>query len=148
MTDVAQAYTRWRRLPPEERARVREQEKAAGIISRLKGWAAIKQPGTGYWMMRAVKGGPEVPASIQWERTEHEPGEPGNLMDRSPVLTARIAGDIVSWDRVWNWTKREIGRAEHDYRLADMAWAKANRPDLPIANPRKKLDLMQAEIPF
>lgn len=148
MTDVADAYSRWRRLAPEERARVRQQEKIGSIISRLKGWSVIDQPGCGYWVMRAVKGGPEVPASIQWERTEHEPGIPDNLMDRSPILTARIAGSVVEWGRVWNWTKREVTKEEHDFRLADMAWAKANRPNLPIANPRKKLDLMQAEIPF
>lgn len=136
--------SRWQQLPPEHR----ERERQGDVISRLLGWRAIKPPECGWWLMRAVKGGPEVPASIQWERTEHEPGAPDNRMERSPVLTARIAGDIVAWDRVWNWTKREIDRAEHDYRLADMAWSKANRPDLPIANPRKKLDLMQAEIPF
>lgn len=148
MTDIAQAYSRWRRLPPEERAQVREQEKAGAIISRLLGNRAISPPGTGYWLMKAVKGGPEVPASIQWERTECEPGEPDNQMDRSPILTARIASKIVAWDRVWNWTKREIPRADHDFRMADMIWAKQYRPDLPIANPTKKLDLMQAEIPF
>ena len=108
----------------------------------------MKPPGTGWWLMRAVKGGPEVPASIQWERTECEPGEVSNRMDRSPILTARIAGDVVSWDRVWNWTKREIDEPEYLFRLADAEWAKRHRPELPAANPRKKLDLMQAEIPF
>lgn len=142
------APQRWRGLTPEQQAAQRARERQGDILSRLGGIRLVEQPGTGWWLMRAVKGGPEVPASIQWERTECEPGNSGNLMDRSPILTARIAGKLVSWDRVWNWVKRPISRADHDYRLADMAWAAQHRPDLPIANPHKRLDWMRAEIPF
>ena len=147
MTNTA-PVGRWQQLSTEQRAAARERERQGDVISRLLGWRAVKPPGTGYWLMRAVKKGPEVPAAIQWERTEHEPGAPDNRMERSPILTARIAGDVVAWDRVWNWTKREIDRAEYEYRMADMDYAKRYAPHEPAANPRKKLDLMQAPLPF
>ena len=148
MSDAAPMRQRRPLLTPEAIAAQREQERPGAILSRLRGARFVEQPKTGWWLMRAVKGGPEVPASIQWERTEHEPGEPQNLMDRSPVLTARIAGRIVALDRVWNWTKREISKAEFDYRTSEAAWAAVHAPHEPAANPRKKLDLMQAPLPF
>lgn len=148
LPSIATQYGRWRRLPPSERAAVREREKEGAILSRLAGIRSVDKPGCGWWLMKAVKGGPEVPASIQWEQTECEPGESDNLMDRSPILTARIAGKLVDLDRVWNWSKRAISEADHDFRLADMMWAKEHRPELPIANPHKRVDWMQVEIPF
>lgn len=146
--DRARPYARWHQLSPDERAAVGVEARRAAVLSFLLGWRAIAQPKTGYWLMRAVKKGPEVPASIQWETTTHEPGNPDNLMERSPILTARINGDLVSWDRVWNWNKREIPKAEHDYRMALAAWASAHDPRAPAANPRKPIDLMQAPLPF
>lgn len=146
--DRARPYARWHTLSPEEKVADRAASRLASVNSLLLGWRALDVPGTGYWLMRMVKLGPEVPASIQWETTEHEPGNPDNVMDRSPILTARINGDIVAWDRVWNWTKREITESEFHFRTADAAWARTNAPNEPAANPTRRLDLMQVPAPF
>lgn len=141
------ARPRWH-ISPEEKAAQHERERAGAVISRLLGWRAIDQPKTGWWLMRAVKKGPEVPASIQWEETTHEPGNPENLMERSPILTARIDGRLVAWDRVWNWNKREIPESEFRFRTADAAWARAHAPHEAAANPTKPVDWMQTPLPF
>ena len=46
---------------------------------------------------------------------------------------------MTCW-RVWHWG-RIITQAEHDYRLTLKAWALANDPSHPAANPRKPINL-------
>jgi hypothetical protein len=95
-------------------------------------------------MVRMAKGAAEVPARIAWERTEHEPGDPSNLMDRSPILTARINGELVAVDEVWLRRGRAIDQAEYDFQLADVAWARQHAPSDPKANHRDPVDLTSA----
>lgn len=146
--DRTRPYTRWHTLSPAEQAAAKAASRLAAVPSLLLGWRAIAPPKIGYWLMRMVKKGPEVPASIQWEQTTNEPGNPDNVMERSPILTARINGELVAWDRVWDWAKREIDENEYRFRLADAAWARAHAPHEAIANPRKPVDLLQAPLPF
>lgn len=101
----------------------------------------IDRPQPGYWMIRLVKGAPEVPACIQYEQTTHEPGNPENLMERSAILTARINGDVVRMDRVWLRRGRSITKAEHDFQVADARWAAKHSPGEPKANPDRPVDL-------
>lgn len=105
-------------------------------------------PKPGYWLIRLRKGAAEVPASIQFEQTVAEPGAPGNLMERSPILTARINGEIVPWERVWHTRGRPIDKAEHDYRVAMTDWAVANEPAHPAADATRAIDTLTVPLPF
>lgn len=95
----------------------------------------IDDPQVGFWMVRLVKGGREVPACIQYESTTSEPGNPENLMERSPMLTARINGEIVDTGEVWERRGREISKAEYDAAPI-------------IADPLTPIDLMHSALPF
>lgn len=108
----------------------------------------IDRPQPGYWAVRLSKGGVEVAACIRWERTEREPAEPDNLMERSPILTARINGEIVPLDAVWLRRGREISEAEYKFLVADRAWARAHAPTLPEAEPTQPVDLLTVKPPF
>lgn len=105
-------------------------------------------PQPGFWLMRQVKGGPRVPASIQMVHTTFEPGDVGNRMDRSPFLAAFIAGEPVALDEVWLRRGEPTTKADHDFRVADLRWAREHSPDEPQAQPRKSIDLMTARLPF
>jgi hypothetical protein len=109
---------------------------------------SLNDPQPGYWLMRMVKGGPRVPATICIVHTTREPGEESNLMDRSPFIAAFIAGDPVSIDDVWHRRGEPITESEYRFRVADLEYARRYAPDEPQAAPRKKIDLMQAKLPF
>lgn len=115
----------------------------------------IAAPEPGYWMIRLVKGGPAVPAMI--ECRPHEPGNPFNVLDRSPrsLWHAEIDGEPADVERVWNARpvpgpddKPQITRAEYDYQVALGRHAKEYLPNHPRANPRSKIDLMTVPLPF
>jgi hypothetical protein len=97
----------------------------------------ISRPQCGYWTLRLARNAPPVPASIQFEQTLWEPGVMWNLCDRSPILTARISGEIVPLAKVWERRGREIDEQTYRFMLADQAWAFANAPHLPEADPTK-----------
>jgi hypothetical protein len=81
-----------------------------------------------------------VPACIQWEQTLADP-ETGEPMQRSSVLTARIDGHIVHWDRVWHTRGDPITKQQHDYIVALRKWQKRYAPKEWI-DPYKPLDLV------
>ena len=55
----------------------------------------MDRPEPGFWLVRLAKGAPQVPACIRVVQTLAEPGDPLNLMDRSPFIAAFIAGEPV-----------------------------------------------------
>lgn len=101
---------------------------------------AIARPIPGYWRVRLAGGAPWTAQSIQWETTEVEPGELENLMERSPILTARINGEIVPVDAVWLRRGEPITQTEHDFLVALVNWSVTNEPFAPHANPGKRVD--------
>jgi hypothetical protein len=107
----------------------------------------LERPRPGYWLVRLVGDGPEVPAALIYEQTLHEPLEPENVMDRSPQLVAYLAGRVVSWREVWERRGRPISRAEYDFQLADLRWAQAHAPAEPKASPTRPIDLKVAPPP-
>ena len=113
--------------------------------ARPKGYGGDPEPG--YWMIRLVKNGPLVPACIRWVQTGAEPGEPENVMERSPFLAAFIDEKPVDIDRVWNWkgSGRAIAATEYSYRCADAAWAREHAPTEPAANPKKQIDFTEID---
>lgn len=94
----------------------------------------------GYWMIRRVKDGPEVPAMIQIVHTRFEPAEPSNIMpERSPFWIARIGFDYVPIDHVWLRKGRTITKDEYEYQMKLAAWARAHAPADPRAKPRESV---------
>jgi hypothetical protein len=108
----------------------------------------IDRPEPGYWLVRLIKDGPWVPAAIVRVQTMHEPGEPDNLMERSPFLAAEIAGDTVAVDEVWQRRGQPITADEYVQRVAQIKWARQHAPHDPIANPRERIDPLTAPLPF
>ena len=106
----------------------------------------MDRPEPGYFLMTLVKNGPRIPAAIIWVESVAEPGVPGNDMrgTRSRHLAAFIAGDPVPVDSVWLRRGIPITKEEHDFRCADIAWAKQHAPEEAIAQPRKRIDLATA----
>ena len=108
----------------------------------------MSQPETGHWLIRLVKHGPWVPACIALVETTAEPGEPENIMERSPFIAAFINGEPVDIDRVWLVRGQPITADEYRFRCAVTDWAMANAPESPEATPTKRIDLLQAPLPF
>src|SRR5262249_8083999 len=107
--------------------------------SRVREPRIIGQPEPGYWMVRLVRGGPEVPACIALMTVADEPGNPRE--DRSSYLAAFIGGEPVALSDVWERKGRPVTEAEYRFQLADAAWAKAHAPQEPKADPTRKIDL-------
>jgi len=108
----------------------------------------IDRPAPGFWMIRAVKHGPELPARIAWHRTACEPGNEANAMDRPAFLFAEIAGEPAELDDVWLRRGRPITESEYRFQVADHAHARAYRPDDAKAQPYRAVDLMAVALPF
>ena len=104
-------------------------------------------PQPGFWLVRLAKGAPQVPAAIVRVHTTAEPGNPANLMERSPFLAAFVAGEPVDLDAVWQRRGEPITEAEYNFRIADLEHAKAWRPDDPRGKPREAVD-WQNVLPF
>ena len=118
----------------------------------LPGWMASRpgaspnHPHCGWWLVRRGRYTAEVPAAI-W-RIEHEPGNPGNILDTGPILLAAIAGEDADPLTIWMMRKRPISEAEYRYRVADQAWLQRARPDDPKVSPRRAVDLSTMKAPF
>lgn len=110
----------------------------------------MDMPEPGWWLVQLGKGTPRVPACIEWHETTVDPCYSDNAMEgtRYRYLSASIAGEVVPLDAVWLRKGEPITAAEYRFRCADLAHAKAHRPDDPLSQPRRAIDLMTAPIPF
>lgn len=97
----------------------------------------IDLPQAGYWLVRLVKSGPLVPATITRHQTLFDPDHPAVLMERSPHLSARIGFDYVSVSEVWERRGTAISKAEYEHQLRLAHWARHYAPGDPRANPRE-----------
>jgi hypothetical protein len=102
----------------------------------------IDKPEEGMWAVRLRKGAVEVAARIY--RCWHAPDEPENLMDRS-YLVAEINGQQVDVDRVWTTRGRPIGQAEYEFLIARYRHAAWYEPEMPEAQPERRVDLNQLQ---
>jgi hypothetical protein len=103
----------------------------------------------GYWLLRLRKRAPWIPARTYW--THSEPGNADNLLDRWPLpfLAGEIAGDVADPLDIFGAGERTpltprgglTIEQEYRYRVADMRHAKHYRPEDPLANPRRAVDL-------
>ncbi len=75
----------------------------------------IGLPRPGYFKIRTKSRGPWTPARIEYGI----PMDPltGEVLDRSPILTAFIDGREVDVEQVWNFG-REIDREEYEWLKA------------------------------
>lgn len=107
-------------------------------------------PEEGYWLIRRVKGGPWIPARIWFERhPEHSAPEPWeNGENRILGVFAEVNGKPASPMSVWHTRGRPIDAREYGFLLQDIEWVEAYAPHDPKANPDKRVDLSQAEMPF
>jgi hypothetical protein len=101
----------------------------------------IDRPEPGFWMVRRVKGGVDVPARIFRETCTAEPGNDENRMERPAFLVAEILGETVPLERVWHARGRPIDAAEYRFQIADFEHAQAWRPHDPKHAPNARVDL-------
>ena len=105
----------------------------------------ITKPQTGFWMVKLVKGGTEVPACIRLLTTTTEPGNPENVMERSPALAAFIGGKAVPMDEVWLRRGRSITAAEYERALNDLRWGLETERS---TDPLRPINHLTARLPF
>ena len=104
-------------------------------------------PIPGFYRRRLVKGGPFVGVRIyQACPLDPESGEP---MQRSRPLLCQVNGEWADPYETWIWVAgAKISEAEFNFLMADASHAMEYRPTAPRANPRRKIDLMESELPF
>ena len=113
----------------------------------------IDRPEPGSWKVRLHSGGPLVFAEIRVVHTTHEPGNPENVMERSPFLAAFINNRPVKLNDVWHRRPLEdVPETDLAYERADGEWAvdgaNSYARNVPKARPREKIDPLQVELPF
>ena len=107
----------------------------------------------GYWLIAKRKRLPLIPARSYW--TDTEPGDPDNPRDRWPplILAGEIAGEVADPLDIFCARERHplmprgglTIAAEYAYRVADMRHARLYRPEDPIAQPRRAVDLTRIQ---
>jgi hypothetical protein len=90
-------------------------------------------PIAGWYRFKLVSGGVFVAVKI-WFGAPLDPID-GTELDRAP--------------RVWPKCAAEpIDQAEANYLMTRRAWAEQHAPDSPQADPRRRIDLLTAPLPF
>lgn len=120
---------------------------AAGSDFKPASGIRVDVPTAGYYRHRMVKGGHPVGVEI----FHGPPFDPvtGEELDRSHRWQARVNGQLVELDTVWPRCGGEpITEAEYRYLTDLAAWARENAPASPQANPRQRVDLLTAPMPF
>lgn len=128
---------------PRDRAKTAEAD--------LFGTRRTDRPEPGFYAYRFVRGAPEVAALIAHEPTRDP--DTGELLDRSFQWSVTIDSapdrDPGPEPNAACWCVYEFGRridqAEYEHLLADRAWARQHRPDLPEARPREAIDLRKLD---
>lgn len=107
----------------------------------------------GFWLIRLKKRAPLVPARTYL--TSSEPGNPKNLLDRwpLPILAGEILGQVCDPLDIFAAPERQPLRSlikngvhlsveEHyRFRVADAQHAAEHRPEDPLADPLKRVNL-------
>jgi hypothetical protein len=111
------------------------------IIKRLNPFINMPLPAPGYWLMRFVRLGPWVPCAIMRLRTQHEPGNEDNKMERSPFLAAYISGEVVALEDIAHRRGRRIAPEEYWQAVGEIQRARARNEYDPRLHPRKPVNL-------
>lgn len=104
-------------------------------------------PIAGWYRFKLVSGGVFVAVKI-WFGAPLDPID-GTELDRAPRWQAEANGEPISLERVWPKCADEpIDQAEAAYLANRKAWAERVAPDSPQADPRRRIDLLTAPLPF
>ena len=107
----------------------------------------VDQPVAGFFKMRMVSGGAFVGVRL-WNGPPKDPVT-GEELDRSWRWQAEANGSPVNLERVWPRCARDpISATEYAYLAARQDWAATNAPDSALADPRRKLDLLNLPLPY
>lgn len=107
--------------------------------------AFVDEPQSGYYRRRLVKGGPWVPVKI-WLIQIVDP-ETGELTQPS-YFCCDVDGKPASAEDQWSYVcDQPITRADYDHMVDVSKYAKARDPREPLADPRKKVNLMNVPFP-
>lgn len=115
---------------------------------------SLSRPMPGLYKCRMVRGGPLCAAAIEYAPPrDPETGEP---LERSWYWTALVNGEVVSAPEVQPsdtvWAIHEHGefidQETYDLMVAQAAWDRQHAPGAPLANPRKRIDLLSTDLPF
>lgn len=115
----------------------------------------IDEVQAGFYRLQAVRNGPWIAARITIEGNtitlEQDTSPPtvsvgaGDYADL--VIDAVIEGEAFGHPIIRAvWFGVRIERAEYDHLLRTAAWARANQPSHPAANPTKPIDLNRLPI--
>lgn len=96
---------------------------------------AVAEPQPGFFLIRLVRKGPQVPARIC-----HENGVWWAIVDSQTFPSASDPAAAPRVFPIWHGGE-EITEAEYQHRLALKRWAQAHQPDHPAANPGRPIDL-------
>lgn len=115
---------------------------------------SLARPAPGLYRWRAVRGGPLVAAAIEYA-PPRDP-ETGEMLDRSWFWQALVNGqpvgdpDVVPSAAVWaiHESGEVIDQETYDLLVAQADWDRQHNPAAPMANPRKKIDLLTTDLPF
>jgi hypothetical protein len=111
------------------------------IIHKMFPFLNIPLPDPGFWLVRIHRAGAWCPAAIMRLRTQHEPGNPENEMERSPFLAAYISGGVVALEDVWHRRGRAISAGEYWQAVGEIERARARNEYDPRLDPRKPANL-------
>lgn len=104
-------------------------------------------PVAGTYKSRLISGGMYVAVRI-WNGPPCDP-DTGEEMDRSWRWQATANGQPVALDRVWpRCADAPIDEAEAAYLTGLQEWGRANAPSSPQANPNRRINLLDAPLPF
>lgn len=108
----------------------------------------VDMPVPGWYRRRLIKGGPMVGVLI-FVPCPFFFADGEMTVERSRPLVCLVNGQHENALDQWTWVAgSRISEAEYRYLMADAAHAMEFRPTAPRANPRKKIDLMQSELPY
>lgn len=107
--------------------------------------AVVDDPQPGYYRRKLVKGGPWVPVRIWLVECIDE--TTGELMAPS-YLCCDVDGKPASPDDQWPYCcDQAISVADFEHMTKLSKYAKARDPREPLADPRKRIDLMNVPFP-
>lgn len=112
-------------------------------------------PHVGTYRARLVKGGPVVPVALCWccpwvdPSFDADPEDWCRPLDRGPRLRWYVTGREATLPDGWfPLTGDPITLAEYLYQVSVAQWDQAYAPKAPMANPRKRINLMDVGVPF
>ena len=100
----------------------------------------MDEPQPGFFLIRMMRRGPEVPARIWWSTGTDEEGHP---LDRPLRLSAEIIDREVDPLEVWHRKRVPIPEQEFRYRRDLIRWARVHRPDMPECHPYRPVDMLR-----